>query len=79
MLSLRISIGSETVKALQAKLQQAYRAGDAGLVKRVTALLRISRHEPAEVICQELGCSQSSWYDWLKKVVYEGVDRLEVQ
>lgn len=79
LLNVRIGIDSETVKALQAKLRQAYQAGDVGLVKRVTALLRISRHESAEVISHELDCSMSSLYEWLKKLVYEGVERLEVR
>ncbi len=79
MLNVRIGIDGETVKALQAKLRQAYRAGDVGLVKRVTALLRISHHESAAVISRELDCSASSVYDWFKKLVYEGVDRLEVR
>ncbi len=79
MLNVSIRIDGETVKALQAKLRQAYRAGDVGLVKRVTALLRISRHEPADVISHELDCSVTSLYDWLKKLVYEGEDRLEVR
>ena len=79
MLNVRIGIDGETVKALQAKLRQAYRAGDLGLVKRVTALLRISRRESADIISQELDCSVSSLYGWLKKLVYEGVDRLDVR
>lgn len=79
MLNVRIGIDSETVKALQAKLRQAYRAGEVGLVKRVRALLRISQHEPADVISRELDCSVTSLYDWLKKLVYEGVERLEVR
>lgn len=79
MLKVRIRIEGETVKALQAKLGQAYRAGAAGLVKRVTALLRISRREPADVISHELDCSMTRLYDWFKKLVYEGVERLEVQ
>ena len=79
MLNVRISISRETVNTLQEKLQQAYRAGDASLVKRVTALLRISRHEPAEAICQELGGSLSSVYHWLRKLMYDGVNGLEVR
>jgi transposase len=78
MLNLRIGISAETVKALQAKLRQGYRAGDAALVKRVTALLRLSRHEPAAVIAAEVGCSVASIYTWLKRLVYEGVDSLTV-
>lgn len=42
------------------------------MVKRVTALLRISQQESVEVISQELDGSVSSVYDWLKKLVYEG-------
>lgn len=77
-MNIRIEISQETVKALQATLGQAYRAGDAALVKRITALLRISRHESAAIISQELDCSVSSLYEWLKKLVYEGVDSLKV-
>lgn len=79
MLNLRIRIGSETVKALGEVLRQAYRAGDAQLVKRVTALLRVSRHESAGSIATELGCAESSIYEWLKKLVYEGVGGLKVR
>jgi transposase len=78
-LNVRIGIDGETVKALQARLRQAYRAGDVGLVKRITALLRISRRECADVVSHELDCAMSSLYDWLKKLVYAGVDRLEVR
>ncbi|MHB8753143.1 MAG: IS630 family transposase [Aggregatilineales bacterium] len=79
MLNIRIGISTETVKALPVKLQQAYRAGDVGLVKRVTALLQLSRHEPAAVIAAELGCSVASIYEWFKTLVYEGVDGLKVK
>lgn len=79
MLNGRIGIDGESVKALQATLRPAYRAGDLGLVKRIPALLRISRRESAAVLSHELDCSVSSLYDWLKKRVDEGVDRLAVR
>lgn len=79
MLNVRISISQETVKALQEHLRQAYRAGDANLVKRVTALLSLSRHEAAVDIAAELGCSVTSIYEWFKKLVYEGVGGLKVR
>lgn len=79
MLNVRIGISKETVKALEESLRQAYRAGDAGLVKRVTALLRLSRHEAAVAIAAELGCRVSSIYEWLKKLIYEGVAGLKVR
>ena len=55
MLNVSIGISPDTVKALENALRQAYRAGDAKLVKRVTALLRPSRQEPATRIAAELG------------------------
>jgi len=78
MLNLSIGISEETVKALRETMQQGYRSGDIGLVKRVSALLGISRQETAQAIAQEVGCSVSSIYAWLKKLVYEGVDGLKV-
>ena len=44
MLNLRIGISAETVKALEATLRAAYRAGDSGLVKKVTG--KDLSHEP---------------------------------
>ncbi len=67
MLTVRIGIDQETVQAVQAKLRQAYRAGDVGLVRRVTALLRISQQESAAVIGHELDCAVSRVYAWCTK------------
>jgi len=78
MLNLSIRISEESVKALRETLQQAYRAGDIGLVKRVSALLGVSRRESAQAIAAEVGCSVSSIYGWLKGLVYEGVNSLKV-
>ena len=78
MLNTRIRMSTESVKALRETLRQAYRAGDIGMVKRVSALLGLSRQESAEAIAQETGCSVSSIYEWLKKLVYEGVAGLKV-
>lgn len=79
MMNVRISMSAETVKALGEILRQAYRAGDTALVKRVSALLGVSRHEPVEDIAHELGCSVSSIYTWFKKLVYEGGGGLKVK
>src|SRR5258708_6541935 len=78
MLNISIRISAETVKALSETLRQAYRAGDVGMVKRVTAMLRISQQEPVVVIAQGLDCSVSSMYEWLKRLVYESVAGLKV-
>src|SRR3972149_5961881 len=48
------------------------------MVKRATALLRLSRKESADIIAQEVGCSVASIYAWFKKLVYEGVVGLKV-
>ena len=79
MLGIRIKIRRETVKALGEKVQEAYRAGDTGMVKRTTALLRVSRSESAKSMAEELGCAVSSIYEWLKQLVYEGVASLTVK
>lgn len=78
MLNIRIGISQETVKALEGTLRQAYRAGDAAMVKRATAMLRLSRKESAVCIAAELGCSVASIYEWLKKLVYDGVGGLKI-
>ena len=79
MLNISIGISRETVKVLEETLRQAYRAGDAKLVQRVTALLGISRHESAGWMAAELGCSVASIYLWLKHLVYEGPEGLQVR
>jgi transposase len=79
MLNLSIGISVETVKTLEETLRQAYRAGDAKLVKRVTALLGISRHESARWMAAELGCSVASIYLWLKHLLYEGPAGLRIR
>ncbi len=78
MLNVRIGISAETVKGLEDRLVQAYRAGDSGMVQKVTGLLKLSQGLSAEHIGRELGCSVSSLYRWLKALVYEGVAGLKV-
>ena len=48
------------------------------MVKRTTALARICQQESAVSIAENLGCSVSGIYEWLKKRVYEGVDGLKI-
>ena len=79
MLNIRIGISKETVKGMEDLLRQAYHAGDTNLVKRATALIRISRKESAAMIANDLGCGVSSIYDWLKKLVYDGLSSLKVK
>ena len=53
MVSIRIT--TETRKALEARLRQAFKAGDLSLVKRVTALLGIARGESVTLIAAGSG------------------------
>lgn len=77
MLNARILISKETVNELIKTLHQAYKAGDSALVRRVSALLSLSRGEKAEEIAATLGVAQSSVYGWLKQLMVEGVAGLK--
>ena len=78
MLNVRLSISAETIQNLEETLRQAYRAGEASLVKRITALIRLGHKESAAQRAEALGCSVASIYAWFKKLVYEGVGSLNV-
>jgi transposase len=77
MMNMRIVFCTETVKKLVAALQKAYKAGDAGLVKRISALLELSRGETVSDIAQKLGTSRTSIYEWLKAYMVEGEEGLK--
>jgi transposase len=76
---ISIRITGETRKELEATLQRAFKAGDLGLVKRVTALLGIARGEPVEAVASGVGVSASTVYVWLKALLLEGLGGLQVQ
>ena len=50
MLGVSIRITTETRKELETTLSRAFKAGDLGMVKRVTALLGIAREEPVTLM-----------------------------
>jgi transposase len=77
MLNVRILISKETVNELIKALQQAYKAGDTQLVRRISALLGLSRGEKADEIAATLGVAPSSVYEWLKRLMVEGVAGLK--
>jgi transposase len=77
MLNARILISKETVNELVQALQRAYKAGDAKMVRRITALLNISRGEKVSEIATTLGVAPSSVYDWLKRLMVEGIAGLK--
>jgi transposase len=77
MLNARILISKETVNELVQALQRAYKAGDAKMVRRISALLSISKGEKTGDIAATLGIAPSSVYEWLKRLMSEGIAGLK--
>jgi transposase len=74
---IRIQLSTATVKALQSRLQQAYRKDDVRLVRRLTVLLDLLvHHVPVSVVCERWGLSPSCLYDWQKAFMMRGMDSL---
>jgi len=75
--SLRIQVSSATVKALHARLQQAYLKDEVRLVRRTTVLLDLLvHHVPLAVLCERWGLSASGLYDWQKAFLLHGLESL---
>jgi len=75
--SLRIQVSAATVKALHAKLQQAYLKDDVRLVRRTTVLIDLLvHHVPMAVLCERWGLSCSCLYDWQRAFVLHGMESL---
>ena len=79
MMNYRISVRRETVKAWVGALQQAYKAGDAKIVRRVAVLLEVGRGGAVEAIAARHGVSPSSVYAWVKRLMVEGIESLRPQ
>src|ERR671930_2114205 len=75
--SLRIQVSAATVKALHARLQQAYRKDDVRLVRRTTVLIDLLvHHVPMAVLCERWGLSTSCLYDGQRAFLLRGLDSL---
>ena len=75
--SIRIQVSSATVKALHAKLQQAYLKDDMRLVRRTTVLIdMLVHHVPIPVLCERWSLSASCLYDWQRTFLLHGLDSL---
>jgi transposase len=71
--SIRIQLSSATVKALHARLPQAYRKDDGRLVRRTTVLIDLLVHHVAmAVLCERWGLSASCLYDWQRAFLLHG-------
>src|SRR2546427_11332796 len=75
--SFRIQVSSATVKALHAKLQQAYLKDDVRLVRRTTVLIDLLvHHVPMTVLCERWGLSASCLYNWQRAFLLHGLESL---
>ena len=67
MTGLSMRITTETRKHLETTFGQAFRAGALPLVKRVSALLGLTRGEPVDAVAAGVGVSRrSTAYAWLR-------------
>jgi transposase len=75
--SLRIQVSAVTVKALHARLQQAYRKDDVRLVRRTTVVIDLLvHHVPMAVLCERWDLSSSCLYDWQRAFLLHGMESL---
>jgi transposase len=74
-MSIRIQLSAATVKALHAKLHQAYLRDDVRLVRRTTVLIDLLGHHVAMVVlCERWGLSVSCLYDWQRAFLLHGLE-----
>jgi transposase len=74
---MRIQLSQATVKALQSRLQDAYRKDDVRLVRRTHVVLDVLvQHVPVEVLHERWGVSPSTIYAWRNAFVLRGLDSL---
>jgi len=77
MSHIRIRVSKETVNELVKALHKAYKSGDARMIQRIAVLLDFSRGEGVESIAAQHGVSPASIYEWIKKLLVEGVAGLK--
>ena len=74
---IRIQASHATVKALQARLQDAYRRDDVRLVRRISVLIELLTQTASVMVLRERwGLSSSCLYDWQKAFMLRGMDSL---
>ena len=76
-MSMRIQASHTTVKALQCRLQDAYRRDDVRLVRRISVLLALlTQQATVLVLCERWGLSPACLYAWQKAFILRGLDSL---
>ena len=79
-MNIRITLSRPTVKAMHARLQQAYARGDVRLVRRISALLEhLVQGTEVNPLSQRWGFSISCFYVWLHALILEGLPSLVYQ
>ena len=79
-MNIRIQFSRPTVKALQRRLQEAYRRDDVRLVRRIDALLEhVVKGVPVAVLSQRWGFTPACFYEWLNALILDGLDSLGYQ
>jgi transposase len=75
--SIRIQASNATVKALPARLQDAYRQDDVRLVRRTSVLLDLlTQTATVPVLCERWGLRPSCLYAWQQAFLLRGLDSL---
>jgi transposase len=75
--SMRIPARNTTVKALQSRLQDAYRQDDIRLVRRISVLLALlTQQATVPVLCEHWGLSPACLYAWRTAFILRGLDSL---
>ena len=76
-MDIRIQLSRQTVKAMQRRLQQAYRQDDVRLVRRIQALLdHLVNGVPVAVLSTQWGFSPPCFYEWLTALILDGLNSL---
>ena len=79
-MNIRIQLSRQTVKALQRRLQDAYRRDDVRLVRRIQALLaHLVNGVPVAVLSGQWGFTPACFYQWLIEFILKGLDSLGYQ
>lgn len=74
---IRIRFSRQTVKALQRRLQSAYRQDDVRSVRRISALLEhVVDGQPVAQVSARWGVSTATVYNWLQAFMLEGLESL---
>jgi transposase len=79
-MDIRIQVSRPTVKAMQRRLQEAYRHDDVRLVRRIKALLEhLVNRVPVHVLSEQWGFTPACFYQWLLEFILEGLASLRYQ